>query len=366
MKKNLFILFVLYLFVVQPIIVWLLRNETRAFWLGFINLILIILIIAFYYVLENKKEWKADTENDKKIYKANKEENYYKHENHHEKPKSHLSGITIFGISLLAIIVIYFFLYWMDFGLKILSISIIWIIIFIILTLIFDIHKFRKFRKLFATKFYMFFIIISIVFSVVQFLQSWFTPLSYLANNWSNLNNPPQKIQESTNFLTWKWAVLDTEINTDANIPTDTQETSSDVIETSDLVLPVENNTAQETPTANVSNNLVTMMDAIIHLIDVNKIPLITKQDILFTYVSTKNPYYNYYRTAYSKKMIGKDTNPSKNVACKTYMVMKGLAEWRNVSYTQSNVMENFWQAAVSKDALNDCIKWQLVRENNL
>ena len=370
MKKNLFILFILYLFVIQPIIVWLLRNETRAFGLGFINLILIILIGWFYYAFENRKEFKSEIDNDKKTFRTTKEEWYYKHD-HHEKPKSHLSWLTIFGISLLVIIITYFFLYGMDFGIKILSISIIWIIIFILFTLIFDIHKFRKFRKLFATKFYIFFIIISVIFSFYQFYQSWLTPTNYLANNRNNLNNPPQKIIKPTELFTWKWEVLDSQLNTGIAINTETQETNSDVIEKAtwtildELIQPQETKPVKQ-ETTNLSNDPVTMMDAIIHLIDTNKIPLINKQDIAFTYVTTKNPYYNYYRTAYSKKMIGTDTNPSKTVACKTYIVMKGLAEWRNVSYTQSTVINNFWNAAVSKDALNGCVKWLLVKENNL
>jgi len=64
-------------------------------------------------------------------------------------------------------------------------------------------------------------------------------------------------------------------------------------------------------------------MDAVIYLVRKYDVPLITKHDISFTYVSFKNPYYNEWRTAYGKKLIGKSTNPSKYIVCESYIVMK-------------------------------------------
>lgn len=66
-----------------------------------------------------------------------------------------------------------------------------------------------------------------------------------------------------------------------------------------------------------------TLMDAVIYLLKKNEIPLITKKDMSFTYVTTKNPYYAERRTAYANKMIGKTTNPSKYIVCESYIVMK-------------------------------------------
>lgn len=45
MKKNLFVLFSLYFFVVQPIFVWLLRQEPNMLILGLINLVAILIIL---------------------------------------------------------------------------------------------------------------------------------------------------------------------------------------------------------------------------------------------------------------------------------------------------------------------------------
>ncbi|MEI7563946.1 MAG: hypothetical protein WCJ39_10365 [bacterium] len=65
------------------------------------------------------------------------------------------------------------------------------------------------------------------------------------------------------------------------------------------------------------------LMDAVIYLLKKYDIPLITKKDISFTYVTFKNPYYNEWRTAYASKLIGKSTNPSKYIVCESYIVMK-------------------------------------------
>ena len=64
-------------------------------------------------------------------------------------------------------------------------------------------------------------------------------------------------------------------------------------------------------------------MDAVVYLVKKYNIPLITKQDISFTYVTFKNPYYPEWRTAYANKLIGKSTNPSKYIICDSYIVMK-------------------------------------------
>jgi hypothetical protein len=100
----------------------------------------------------------------------------------------------------------------------------------------------------------------------------------------------------------------------------------------------------------------VTMIDAIKHVIDVNSIPLSTKTDIAFTSVSKTNSNYPYFKTAYEKRMIGKNTDPSKQISCETYMVIKGLGEGRAVgNYT--DVKAAYWQQAEKLGKLNGCTK---------
>lgn len=100
----------------------------------------------------------------------------------------------------------------------------------------------------------------------------------------------------------------------------------------------------------------VSMMDAIKHVIDVNTIPLSTKTDISFTSLSTSHANYAYFRTAYEKKMIGKNTDPSKQISCETYMVIKGLGEGRAVG-SYSNVKAAYRQKAQELEKLNGCKK---------
>lgn len=123
--------------------------------------------------------------------------------------------------------------------------------------------------------------------------------------------------------------------------------------------------TASTTVDSVKANSLVTTMDAVIALIDANDIPLVTTTDIAFTYVTPKNKYYSYRRTAYQKKMIGKTTNPSKNILCDTYIVMKWLAEWWGVTIG-ADIKASYWKAAVANNALNGCQKNFYVKAKNL
>jgi hypothetical protein len=59
------------------------------------------------------------------------------------------------------------------------------------------------------------------------------------------------------------------------------------------------------------------------YLIDKNQVKLVTTKNIVFTNIKFTNIDYNYYRTAYEKKLIGKGVNPSNNLLCETYVVMQ-------------------------------------------
>ncbi|MDR2189874.1 MAG: hypothetical protein LBP53_01470 [Candidatus Peribacteria bacterium] len=98
------------------------------------------------------------------------------------------------------------------------------------------------------------------------------------------------------------------------------------------------------------------MIDALKHVIERNAIPLSSKTDITFSFVSKTHTNYPYFKTAYEKRMIGKNTDPSKQISCETYMVIKGLGEGRDVgSYTDVKVA--YWKKAESLGKLNGCTK---------
>ncbi|MDR0369297.1 MAG: hypothetical protein LBH96_01860 [Candidatus Peribacteria bacterium] len=104
----------------------------------------------------------------------------------------------------------------------------------------------------------------------------------------------------------------------------------------------------------------VTMMDAIIHVIDTNAIPLSTKTDISFSNVNKSSNDYAYYRTAYEKRMIGKNTDPSKQISCETYTVIKGLAENRAVG-NYNDIKDAYRRKAEELQKLNGCKKGSFV-----
>ncbi len=107
---------------------------------------------------------------------------------------------------------------------------------------------------------------------------------------------------------------------------------------------------------------LPTMMDVLIYLVDAYDVPLSQEKNIRFTYVSTKNPYYAEFRTAYDNLLIGKTVNPSKNVLCQTYIVMKWLLEdWDVGSYT--DIKSAYRKEAQDRWVLNGC-KWNFYVKN--
>ncbi|MDR2541412.1 MAG: hypothetical protein LBD11_06770 [Candidatus Peribacteria bacterium] len=107
------------------------------------------------------------------------------------------------------------------------------------------------------------------------------------------------------------------------------------------------------------------MIEAIKHIIDTNDLPLSQKTDINFTTMSKSNADYKYFRTAYETKMIGKNTDPSKQISCDTYMVIKGIGEkWNVGSYT--DVKLAYRKKAEELGKLNGCKKGGWVTSTTL
>jgi hypothetical protein len=98
------------------------------------------------------------------------------------------------------------------------------------------------------------------------------------------------------------------------------------------------------------------MLEALKYVIDTAGIPLSTKTDINFTSISKNNSDYAYLKTAYEKRMIGKTTDPSKQISCETYIVIKGLGEnWQVGNYTDIKVA--YRKKAEELKKLNGCTK---------
>lgn len=107
-------------------------------------------------------------------------------------------------------------------------------------------------------------------------------------------------------------------------------------------------------------NENVSIMDAVKYLINVNDIEIDTTTNTTFTYVSSSNEDYKYFKTAAREWMIWRTTNPDTNITCDTYIVMKWLAEWWNV-WSYSDIKEAYRAEAESLDELNGCEQWELL-----
>lgn len=300
MKKNLFLLFSFYFFALQPIFIWLLRGEIKFFRLALINFVFIILIA----LIAKNKDWVADENVSKetdKIHKVKKKRTY--------KPIHH---VWFFVIAILFWFFVWFWLWEIILHLQLL-VSVAWsFILFILFGILF---KFRSF-KVREWKIYMIILIWLLIRSGIKMFGI----------NWLPLNDDVE-VNTGTNFVSVD-ADLSGEVEDDA--------IEEDLIEM-DLVDP---------------ETRATFHDVIVNLL--SDVELNTNKNIKFSYISYWNENYPYYRTAYDKKMIGKNVNPDKELLCETYVVMKWLVEWRSV-WSYSNIKTAYWNYADSNDLLPSC-----------
>lgn len=369
MKKNLFLLFSIYFFVIQPLIIGVLWGQANFFWLGAINLVAIILI----GILSTTREWTSheehrDHEKPVREAKVSFHEQFRWVVKEHKK-KSELAMPSIISF-LVAVIIFFMFLY--NSGaveVMLLFALILGFIVFMSLTLIFKHRITKSFRALLGTKVYFILMIVSLVLTGYDYYQvhkEYQTNFSdYIAQNFLG----QEMIPTDGYVYTGEWTILGSGLwNTDLN-----QDISSDMFSGTNSVTDIQEETGTVIESSAVENEIIPtsqskqkIMDAILYLIQKYNIPLVTKQDINFTYVTTKNPYYTERRTAYANKMIGKTTNPSKYIVCESYIVMKWLLEKRPVTYTASTVLTKFRTEAIKRDALNGCKKWYIVDATNL
>jgi len=110
----------------------------------------------------------------------------------------------------------------------------------------------------------------------------------------------------------------------------------------------------------------VSLLEAVVYLLQTHNTTLYTKKDVKFSGVSTTNKYYAYWYTAYKMWFVGNISSPSTLVSCQTYIVLKGMLEKWNVQYTPSNVKTQFWAEAQNWDLLNGCVFGKTLKGANL
>ena len=105
----------------------------------------------------------------------------------------------------------------------------------------------------------------------------------------------------------------------------------------------------------------LTFADIIPSLLEQNDVALTERTTVQFTYIAPTNTLYPAFATAYAMKLIGKNINPENQVSCDTYLVMKGIVEWRVVSWN-GNIFTQYRETAQERGATNECNKGEYVK----
>ena len=325
MKKNLFILFSFYFFVLQSIFAGLLRWEAKFYWLALVNFVFICLIAIFARdansSLDEKSQWKYES--------AMKKE-----------PEFKMWHIWIFVISLLFGILVTFWLKDIALYLRVWAWVLGALIVFLFGGLIFNYKAFRVWEW----KFYLVLLILALIWSIIKLLNIDFSVFQFNSNE--EIDNLTWEVVEENVVIPEEELLVDTNIEDDFTwVDEKVSEKLWELIELfwDDVDL----------------DALATFADVIKYLLKDEK--LVTKTDLQFSFIWKSNPDYPYYRTAYEKKMIWKDLQPTKNLMCETYVVMKWLAEEWNV-WKYTDIKQTYWVYAKNNWLLPSCEYWEYVK----
>jgi len=339
--------------------------------LGIINLVAIILLS----LLSDTNESHAETEKktDKKPIYENKvafHENFRATVKEHKRKRELLMPTLVSLLVAVAIYLMFSYNAWSP-EIMIFFALCLWFIVFISLTFMFKDRITKSFRALLWTKLYIILLAVSIALTSYDYYQTHKDYQigfhDYLAHNFLGI----EKIPTGDYILEGEGIVLGTGLSDTTGMVFDDilSETDmiDDIVEWTGTVVSTSVDTLDEPdPIAPSTIGNQTLMDAVLYLLKKYEIPLNTKKDISFSYVSFSNENYAARRTAYERKMIGKTTNPTKYIVCESYIVMKWLLEKWNVVYTSTNVLEKFRAEAVKRDALNGCVKGKIVSDKTL
>lgn len=320
MKKNLFLLFSFYFFVLQSVLIWLIWWDSKFYWLALINCVFICMIAFFSkdntQPLEEKSQWKY--------------ENAMKKE-----PEFKMWHIWIFVISLLFGVLVAFWLKDIAMCFRVWA-WIIWaMIVFLFWGLIFNYKSF----SVWEWKLYLILLILALIWSIIKLLNVDFSAFQFRSSR--DIENV------SGNIIEENLVIPEEDIIIDANVEDAVTWLDEQLLED---IWSGENDEDLDT--------LVTFEDVIKYLLKGEKLSV--KTDISFSYIWKWNPDYAYYKTAYEKKMIWKDLQPTKNLMCETYVVMRWLAEEWNV-WKYTDIKQAYWNYAETNWLLPDCKYWEYV-----
>lgn len=356
MKKNLFLLFAIYFFVIQAMIIAFLRDETKFFALWIINLWVIIIVTLGYGYFE---KWDKKIE-DENTVSFKKERESVLSEKAHKKPNY---KNKLFWLSIVFAIIAFIFFKGYLFSNRLIIAAWIGFLIFMAIFYISRAYKHNKFLHLWNSRAYL------IIF-LLWLIVSWFDAtipevkqetavgciINVISNGWKyTTTNTQEEIYKPEETAITEIKSWDIQVETIQTWSIVTWDISSWDIST--------------TTTINDKEYLndwdLTILDAIKYLLSENSIAIDTKQNVKFTYISYQNTNYQYFKTAFMKKMIWTSTNPDKKIICQTYVVMKWIAESRDVS-ASTNSLQAYRDKADELWKLNWCEKNKYVSLENL
>ncbi len=338
MKKNLFLLFSFYFFVLQAVFVWLLRWDINFYRLAVINFVFLV-IISLVSKEKNEKKISIYNENtaEQEVEKLEKQKEPVKPAKIKKIKKKRvykpIPHIWLFIISILFWFFVWFWLWDIVLYLQLLTSVAGSFILFVVFGLLFK-FKVLKVRE---TKIYM-------IVLIGLLLWSWTMMLNLNKINFDFLKFNTQNTNIDVN--------IDAEINEDGDVTTWAENVFVAVDEDNN-----ENNTESKTGDVLVDLDLskkATFADVIITLIDQNEIELNEAKNIKFMNITYSDLNYAYYRTAYDKQLIWKSVNPHNALLCETYIVMKWLVEWREV-WSYWDIKKAYWNYAQENDKLSTC-----------
>ncbi len=385
MEKTLGFLFGLYFFVIQVVIIGFMFQLSQLYVLAIINFVVlgILSLIARRVDREPKEhKWHKEETEKKTHHHENKEAVAPAHVYEAAgKKKKNNSSLIPFVISLIAAIVLYSISSGADLGVRILLISLGASILFWILTIIWRAHR-KGFNRLFGTWLYRVLVLIGILVVGYQYFARNIgkaqSILTYLGQQISSmhLTKTPQTLSwdlDETFYLKEEGTVLDMWATT-GDSPT--AQLNEIISWTTENINPVVTWAGEETLSAPVISPETTlpsrvwtslrMIDVLKYLLTTYNIPLVNTKDVRFSTVATTSTDYPYMRTAYAQKLIWSSTSSTKYTLCDTYIVMKGILEKWDVSYSKATVMQKYRDYAQTNNKLNGCEKGKVVKTGNL
>jgi len=106
--------------------------------------------------------------------------------------------------------------------------------------------------------------------------------------------------------------------------------------------------------------------DVLVYLLELTNTTLVLDKKIKFWNVRFDSDNYVYFRTAYEKKLIGKNLSPNSFVKCDNYVVMRWILENRDVSNVVWTIFEKYMAKAKELGVLNGCSLWKNLTKNML